>query len=109
MRMFALLYLGSRPNASVIFPYLPWDKLVHATAYASFATLAWVGLGGRSQVGAVLVAGVIGLLDEGMQYYSPGRMADIHDLIADLMGATIIVLIMRWLQAAEERRRLVKA
>ena len=103
----ALLYLGSRPNISVIFPYLPWDKLVHATAYAGFASLAWVGLGGGSLTGPVVVAGVIGLLDEGMQYYSPGRTADIRDLVADLVGATIIVLVLKWLQAAEERRRLV--
>ena len=68
----ALLYLGSRPNISVIFPYLPWDKLVHATAYAGFATLAWVALGSQSHIGAVVVAVGIGLLDEWMQYYLPG-------------------------------------
>jgi VanZ family protein len=102
----ALIYFGSRPYYAVVVPYLPWDKLVHATAYASFATLAWVGLGGRSQIGPVIIAGAIGLLDEGVQYYSPGRNADLHDLMADLIGATIIVLVLRGLQTLEARRTL---
>ena len=104
--VFALIYFGSRPEVDVVFVYLPWDKLVHATAYAGFATLAWVALGSRSHLGAVVVAGAIGLLDEGVQYYSPRRHADFHDLIADLAGATIIVLLLRRMQSAEAKRQL---
>ena len=104
----ALLFLGSRPNISVIFPYLPWDKLVHATAYACFAALAWVALGSRSQVGAVIVAVAIGLVDEGLQYYSPGRTADLRDLVADLIGATVIVLVLRCLKVGDTQRRLAQ-
>jgi VanZ family protein len=103
-----LLNLGSSPGVySVVSPYLPWDKLAHATAYGGFAALGWVAMGGRSDVGAVLLAGVIGLMDEGMQSYMPFRTSDWHDIVADLVGATLVVLALKALQAADARKREV--
>lgn len=99
----ALLYLGSRPYISVVFPYLPWDKLMHATAYGAFAALGWVAMGGRFQIGPVLLVGVIGLMDEAMQHYTPGRTADFRDIVADLIGGLVVVLVLKRLQAQYER------
>jgi hypothetical protein len=93
-----MLYLGSRPGIGVIFPYLPWDKLVHAIAYGGYAILGWVVMAGRSLPGPVLLAGAIGLLDEWVQYYSPGRTADVRDILADLVGAMLAVLVLKALR-----------
>ena len=99
-----MLFIGSRPGVEVIVPNPPWDKLAHLIAYGGFATLAWIFLGGRSTLGPLAVAGLIGCMDETMQYYSPGRSADFRDIIADLSGALLAVLVLRSLQAAAQRR-----
>ncbi len=99
-----MLFIGSRPGVEVIIPNPPWDKLAHLIAYGGFATLAWIFLGGVSTFGPLAVVATIGLMDEAMQYYSPGRSADFRDIIADLSGALLAVLVLRVLQAAAERR-----
>lgn len=91
----ALLYFGSRPGMAVVFPYLLWDKLAHGVAFGGFAALGWIAMGGRSLWGPVLLAGMIGILDEGMQYFSPFRTADLRDLVADLTGALLVVLLLK--------------
>lgn len=104
-----MLFIGSRPGVEVIIPNPPWDKLAHLVAYGGFAALAWVFLGGASTFGPLAVAGLIGLMDETMQYYSPGRAADFRDIVADMSGALLAVLVLRLLQAAAQRREQVSA
>jgi VanZ family protein len=101
-----MLLLGSRPGIEAAIPSPPWDKLAHLVAYGGFAALSWVVLKGRTWWGPVTVAVVIGLLDEGMQYYHPARSADARDLIADLTGALIAVLVLQLLRAASRQDRL---
>ncbi len=100
-----MLFIGSRPGVEVIVPNPPWDKVAHLIAYGGFATLAWIFLGGRSTLGPVAVVALIGLMDETMQYYSPGRSADFRDIVADLSGALLAVLVLRILQAAAGGQR----
>ena len=95
----AMLYAGSQPVFQIVIPNPPWDKLAHATAFGGFAALAWVVLGARSSSGAIMVAFVIALMDEGMQYYTPGRTADVTDIVADLTGAIMAMLMLRLLKA----------
>jgi VanZ family protein len=83
-----------------VIPNPPWDKLAHLIVFGGYAGLAWVVLKGASQLVPVLVAGLISLLDEVMQYYSPGRTADFRDIVADLMGALIVVLVLKALHDA---------
>lgn len=49
------------------------------------------------------VAALIAALDEGMQYFSPARTAAFADVVADLAGALLAVLALRYLQAAAGR------
>jgi VanZ family protein len=93
-----MLFLGSRPGIEVVIPQPPWDKVAHLFTFGGYAALAWVSLKGASQVFPILVAGLISLMDEGMQYYSPGRSSDFSDILADLTGA-------KWLLDAGNRRR----
>ena len=99
-----MLFLGSRPGIEAAIPVPPWDKLAHLVAFGGFAALAWVVLKGRSWWGPVAVAAVISVLDEGMQYYSPGRTAAFADMVADLAGAILAVLVLWFLQAASREQ-----
>ncbi len=95
-----LLYGGHQPGIQSVLVPEPWDKAAHAIAYGGFAALAWVAAGAR-QV-ALPMAGVlvIGLMDEALQYYTPGRWADVGDLIADVVGGwialAVLVRLRRW-------------
>jgi VanZ family protein len=64
-----------------------WDKALHFTAYFGLSGLAWVALrGGRPGVYAVLALIALGGALEIIQGYV-GRDADIHDEIANALGA----------------------
>ena len=43
------------------------------------------------------------LADETLQYYAPGRTADLRDIVADLSGALVALMVLRALQAAQAR------
>lgn len=102
-----MLFLGSTPGAETVIPQPPWDKLAHLVTFGGYSALAWVILKGQSQVLPVVVAGIIALMDEGMQYYSPSRSADLRDILADLTGALLAVLVLRWLHMASTRRHSI--
>ncbi len=83
---------------------LRFDKAIHATEYAILALLAaralragrqrpWWLIGG----GAVLLAAILGLLDEFLQRLNSARSSDILDALADmaggLLGATIYLFV----------------
>ena len=103
----AMLFFGSQPGAEAVIPAPPWDKLAHLFVFGGFAALGWVVLGARSYLGPVLLTGIIGLMDEGMQYYAPGRTADITDIVADLIGATMALLVLKLLRDQAIRQRAV--
>jgi hypothetical protein len=105
MLVTTMLYLGSRPGIGVFIPQPPWDKLAHLVTFGGYAALAWVGLKGASEVLPILVVGLISLMDEGMQHFSPGRSSDPRDILADLAGALVAVLVLKWLHNAAGRRR----
>jgi VanZ family protein len=99
-----LLHAGSDPPIPLVLADLPWDKLVEASQYGVLGALCWIVLGGRSPSGALVLAGSIALLDEGMKYYSPGRTDDFRDIAVDLLGAAVVVLALRALKAADSKR-----
>ena len=79
------------------------DKLLHGTEYLIFGYLLARGLGvsrGWNDVLKVLLLGTgYGILDEFMQKFTPGRVCDIHDAMADgfgiLVGVTIYLISSR--------------
>jgi VanZ family protein len=102
----ALLYGGTQPQATGLFP-APWDKLAHAVVFAGFGALAWLALGGRPPIAArfaPLAAIAVGVADEFAQSFSPGRVADPHDLLADAVGAVLAVLLLAVMRARDTRR-----
>ena len=99
-----IFFLSSQPGTDTppLFPHM--DKLLHALA---FGILGFLVLGGikpgehghtRSQLWiAVFIAGAYGVLDEVHQRYVPGRMPDVFDVLADLVGAALGIWLMHTL------------
>jgi hypothetical protein len=99
----ALLYVESHPDQLLV-NLFPWVKLANATQYGVLAALSWVVMGGRSPSGALVLAGSIALLDEGVKYYSPAGSAGFGNVVADLLGAAVVVLFLSALKAASAKR-----
>lgn len=63
------------------------DKVAHAGAYGVLGALLTVATG-RPWL-AVLIAAAFGVSDEFHQSFVPQRAADVYDVVADTVGATI--------------------
>jgi len=76
------------------------DKLIHATAYAVMALLAWQAFAHRIVnvhvlfCAAVGFASLYGISDEFHQSFVAGRNADVWDWLADTLGASLAALIL---------------
>jgi len=89
-----LLYHGQQPYAvGLVRP--PFDKVLHLVLFASVGTLLWIAAGARHILMVIVLAVMLGLLDEIMQSFNPGRSADWTDLLADTIGAGLGVLLCR--------------
>jgi VanZ family protein len=67
------------------------DKLVHFLVYGIMSVLMFWPLSRNGHrypyVLSVLVALMIGVFDETIQYYNPARVASLQDLLADGLGS----------------------
>ena len=88
-----IFYLSSKP---IMLPKMlrNTDKIIHAIVYFILALLFYFSLlksGLRKSLLAIslLLAISYGISDEIHQYYVPGRIASIGDVIADSFGALI--------------------
>lgn len=83
--------LGTRPDASALVPPAPYDKLAHMMVFGGFAGIAWLIGAGRSMMLPVAIALALGCTDELLQSFTPGRDADWQDIVADGIGAVLVV------------------
>ena len=108
-----MFVLSSIPGRDL--PEMPaenFDKLVHAAIYAILGALCahavratWkVGAPIATVLGAVL-ATTYGVSDELHQLLTPGRSADVHDVMADAVGATAGVLLVSIVHLVRARGR----
>ncbi len=81
------------------------DSVFHALEYGALgaalvrglAGARWQGVSAWAACGAVLLATLYGGTDEAHQWFVPGRTAEMADLVADAIGATIAAgLILAW-------------
>jgi VanZ family protein len=71
-----------------------WDKGLHIGAYGIFTLLAWWGFReDRMFYYAVLFIIAYGIGLEFAQLLSPGRQMSILDVLANILGATIVVVL----------------
>jgi VanZ family protein len=98
-----IIFVGSRPDlrSPVTFPM--WDKFAHLGEYGVFGLLGHMAIArdGRvrsSRMLAVAVAGLcVGVLDETIQAYTPGRESSIYDLLADVAGVLLGITLARFI------------
>jgi VanZ family protein len=93
--MGVIFYLSSQSDISI--PSQLTDKSWHSVGYTGFAIVVVRALAGglpaRITVGialmAVAFATAYAITDELHQSFVPGRTADVNDLVADVVGATM--------------------
>ena len=91
-----LLYHGQQPYAvNLLRP--PIDKLVHLALFTSIGALLCIAAGAQRVLVVLGIAVLLGVLDESIQWLSPGRSAEWLDLLADAVGACLGVLLGRQL------------
>lgn len=91
--MMAALHVSSSISDPLSLPVS--DKSMHGASFAVLALLAlralaggnWRGVTRWTLLGCCLIAVMYGVKDEWQQSYTPGRVADVMDLVADLTGA----------------------
>jgi hypothetical protein len=72
-----------------------WDKGVHAAYFAVMAFLLWVAASGRWTLAVWIAVVLIGAADEINQAFTPGRVCDFYDWLADALGAAAALIIVR--------------
>jgi VanZ family protein len=101
-----IFYLSSQSRLPLEQTFLNQDKLLHVAAYAVMGLLAWRSFRHFVQEKPALAlccigfCGLYGLSDEVHQFYVPGRSASPYDLIADIVGAMVSVLLIRFFKPA---------
>ena len=107
-----IFYLSHQPGTLVPALFPMQDKVMHMVAYA---ILGFLGMGsarttthGYRPVQAwrvCLLAGLYGVSDEIHQYFIPGRMSDVLDVMADFAGGMLGVWLMYFLVKRISRHR----
>jgi VanZ family protein len=98
----AVIFIGSSFPALPEIPGGLSDKAAHAAEYAVLGVLLTRALAGPRWLsapfpyiaGAVVLAGAYGLSDECHQLFVPGRTFDLKDLLADVVGASLSVVVL---------------
>ena len=93
-------YLSSEPSLKP--PFNIWDKLAHAIEFGILAALLWRAIGGSFLAAATPKRAALYLsacalyagLDEYHQSFVPGRDSSLLDVLADVTGASTIVVLL---------------
>ncbi|MDQ6984091.1 MAG: VanZ family protein [Ghiorsea sp.] len=95
-----IFMLSHQPSLPAPMLFLHQDKLIHATAYAVMALLAWRVFINMNQprymiaLVSILFCSLYGVSDEFHQSFIDGRDADVWDWFADTVGAIIMVYML---------------
>jgi VanZ family protein len=95
-----IFFLSSRPDLPNFAPGIPGLEEIggHLTAYGVLAALLWWALHGTGlrypATWALVLAVLYGITDEYHQSFVPGRTMSFDDLMVDLIGASVALLIV---------------
>ncbi|MBU1048586.1 VanZ family protein [Candidatus Bipolaricaulota bacterium] len=90
----AIGYVSHQPLAVGEAPFPHFDKLLHLAEFALFFLLAWQATGRRLGLAWLLTLAFAGS-DEVHQAFVPARDASVLDLVADMVGATLMAGVIR--------------
>ncbi len=109
--IFALSAQSFLPDLTPGFPGLE-EIAGHLGAYALLAALLWWALRGTGvrypATWALLLAVLYGASDEFHQSFVPGRTMTVNDLLVDLIGACLVLLVINWAHARRLTARAAK-
>lgn len=97
-----LFWGGSQPEAAGLFEP-PFDKAAHLIAFGGFGFLLWLALDGRWPWLVIVLAGVVGALDEWRQGFLPGRAVSLGDFAMDIVAPSLVVIVLMVLKARSAR------
>lgn len=107
--MLVILYLSTMRTTPQYGTTLP--NLMHFVEYAILALLVRSALTATAPLGAlaldalsVVWAGVYGALMEAAQLYAPTRSADIKDILVNIAGALVAVIVIKFAIARKRVR-----
>lgn len=116
--LWALLLFAASSIPSEEFPRLSifsQDKLLHISAYFGFGLVLYraimyqqrfLWLKQHAKLAVIVCAALYAVSDEFHQSFVPGRSMDHWDLVADVLGATILVLAVTVYQRLRRARPL---
>ena len=109
-----IFYLSHQPGDLIQFPlFSGGDKLAHCIAYGCLAATFLYGLNptanssGTKNIAAIIVIALcvlFGISDEYHQSFIPGRQVSFWDLVADGLGALLVVI--WWLSKVKSKENL---
>ena len=109
-----IFYLSHQPGDLIQLPLFPGvDKLAHCIAYGCLAGTVLYGLhpfissSDKKNIAAIIVVAfcvLFGISDEYHQSFIPGRQVSFWDLVADGLGALLVVI--WWLSKVKSKENL---
>jgi len=94
----AIVFIGGEmPGAGSLFPS-PWDKVVHVITFGTIGVLAGLSFTSRSLLLIWVFITCLGSADEIHQIFIVGRQPGFDDLIADMIGALLVLPLIAWLR-----------
>ncbi|MEW7850852.1 VanZ family protein [Massilia aurea] len=97
-----IVIAGSMPGARAEVGEYASGLVLHSLAYASLATLWFLGSSGsglQRALKAVLAIALMGAIDEGVQHFLPYRSGTVHDWLVDVSAATVAATLLAMLVA----------
>lgn len=95
-----IYWLSDQSSIKIPLDFDLGDKIIHAGAYFIMAVFAWLSFFPiiKTRLATVLAVflfcAIYGFLDEWHQSFVPGRVSDLFDWYADMLGAAIATLIL---------------
>ncbi len=99
----AIVLLSSQATFDLsVWEIVGFDKVAHISAYFAYGLcvqFAYFGLSGnpikkKIILWTLIISALFGASDEIHQYFVPGRTCDIFDFLADMVGASLSLLLM---------------
>ena len=94
----AVVFLSLVPRVELPVDFWNADKLYHCAAYGWLALLPVIGFAvRRTALYAALSAILLGILLEVGQYFVPGRMFSVPDILANMLGVILGIFLGRFI------------
>ncbi|HQP25973.1 MAG TPA: VanZ family protein [Smithellaceae bacterium] len=95
----AVIFLSLLPRVDLPVDFWNADKLYHCAAYSWLALLPVIGFADRrTALTAAFSMIILGLLLETGQYFIPGRMFSVPDILANTLGVILGILLGNYLR-----------